>query len=140
MSRLIALLIGSAVLAAPELAPAAPADPAMAAYDACMTKSDQSNAAYDDCGGALVAAEDARLNETWRKVYADLEPATKAALLDEQRAWIAYKEKACQYWASGDYGREGQVIDYALCRAGVITDRIAYLGNVGNEGAPDPAR
>ena len=51
---------------------------------------------------------------------------SKAALLSEQRLWIAYKDKSCAWWLDGR-GREGQVIHYPLCRATVVEDRIALL-------------
>ena len=114
--------------AASFLALAAPAK-ADAPYDACMAKA-VTNPDYGQCGAALVAREDKRLNTVWTRVYAKLEPAQKAELLDEQRAWIAYKDKSCGYWLEGN-GREGQVIHYPACRAEVIADRRAFLEEIG---------
>jgi uncharacterized protein YecT (DUF1311 family) len=51
----------------------------------------------------------------------------KAALLAEQRARIAFKDKACNYYADGDCGAEGKAVDWARCRAGVISDRIGAI-------------
>ena len=126
----------AAVLAASAAHAAAPpaADPAQTAYATCMDKSDGTNPAWSVCGQALVDAEEARLNATWTKAYGDLEAKSKADLLAEERAWIAYKDKSCLYLANGDFGREGQVVDYPNCRAGVIVERIKYLEAIGESG------
>jgi uncharacterized protein YecT (DUF1311 family) len=124
----------AALLATVTVHAAAPpaADPAQTAYATCMDKSDGTNPAWSVCGQALVDAEEVRLNATWTKAYADLETKSKADLLAEERAWIAYKDKSCLYLANGDYGREGQVVDYPNCRAGVIVERIKYLETLGD--------
>ena len=53
----------------------------------------------------------------------------KSALLTEQRLWIAYKDRSCQWWLN-ERGREGQVIHYPLCRAAVIENRIQILASL----------
>jgi uncharacterized protein YecT (DUF1311 family) len=47
--------------------------------------------------------------------------------VDEQRAWNAYKEKACLFWASGEYGTMGSVLSYPPCFARVIELRTGEL-------------
>ncbi len=101
------------------------------AYDACMKKSDGTNPAWAGCGQAWVDREEARLNATWKKLYAGLTGKTKADLLTEQRLWNAYKEASCAYHANGDYGREGEVIGFPTCRAAVISARTKELEEIG---------
>ena len=102
----------------------AQADPA---YDRCIGQSDNTNQAWGACGSAWITREDARLNATWRRVYPMLEGDAAKALLEEQRAWITYKDASCALYATGDYGREGQVLHYPMCRAQVIAARIRDL-------------
>lgn len=121
-----AALLGLAALAlAAVLAAPAKADKP---YDACMGKA-VTNPDYGQCGGALVGREDKRLNTVWARVVAKLDPAQKAALLAEQRLWIAFKDKSCGFWLEGN-GREGQVIHFPACRAQIIADRRAYLDDI----------
>jgi uncharacterized protein YecT (DUF1311 family) len=57
------------------------------------------------------------------------EPQTKAALLKEQRAWLAYRATACGFYSvQADWGRAGEVLDGPECSAGVIERRTAELG------------
>jgi uncharacterized protein YecT (DUF1311 family) len=110
------------------LSAAAPAD---RAYDQCMDRA-TTNTAFAACGSALVTRADAALNRAWKAAYMPLDARTKATLLAEQRAWIAWKDKSCGYWQTGAFGREGQVIHFYTCRAAVIDARSAYLRDVGN--------
>jgi uncharacterized protein YecT (DUF1311 family) len=96
-----------------------------------------SNPDFSACGSALLDRRDAELNRVWKEAIKELDPAVKTALLDEQRAWIAYKDKSCLTWTTGFYGREGQVIHFYACRAAVIDTRITALENVGDPGEPE---
>ena len=49
------------------------------------------------------------------------------SLLQEQRAWIQFKDAACKYYASGEFGREGQVLSFGACKGSIIADRVATL-------------
>ena len=140
--RSIGNLVASALLLLPFIASAAPADPpedpAKAAYDQCMDQPTGTNYTWSQCGDAYIRGEEARLNETWRQVYRDMDAPTRAALLAEQRAWVIYKDKSCLYYTTGFFGREGQVFHFPNCRAAVIVQRIDYLNRVGDEGEPPP--
>lgn len=96
-------------------------------YDRCISDSDGTNAAWSECGGAWLEREDARLNEAWKRVFSGFAGQSKADLLAEQRAWIAFKEASCLFYASGDFGREGQVLSFPSCRAGVTAERTAAI-------------
>lgn len=103
-------------------------------YKACLDKSDGTNTAWAGCGAQWVEREDGKLNAAWKRLYAELDGQTKIDLLAEQRAWNAYKETSCVFYTNGDWGREGDVLDYFDCRANVIAARTreldAYLKSV----------
>lgn len=96
------------------------------AYDACVEKG-QTDMDWRECGSAWVERADAGLNAMWRELRAQSSDETKSALLDEQRAWIAYKDKSCMLWASGEYGTIGSVLYFPPCRARVIEARTGEL-------------
>ncbi len=52
---------------------------------------------------------------------------TRSDLLQEQRGWIAFKDKACLFYANGDSGREGSVLGFPSCRAALIAGRTKEL-------------
>lgn len=103
--------------------------PALAdeAYDACVAEG-ETNAEYRECGGAWVERADAELNEAWKALRDFTTPETGKLLLDEQRAWNAYKEKSCLFWATGEYGTNGSALSYPACRAAAIEARTTELG------------
>ena len=98
------------------------------AYDRCIGAADNINLNFLRCGQARIESDEALLNATWKTAYGDLEAEAKPAMLAEERAWVAYKEKSC-LWLNHGYGREGDVIGYPQCRAHVIEDRIRLLDN-----------
>jgi uncharacterized protein YecT (DUF1311 family) len=118
--------IGPVVAAGALLACAGRAQ-ADAVYDACIARSDGTNPAWAACGGQWLEREDARLNVAWKKVITGLEGQTRADLLAEQRAWIAYKDASCAFYANGDFGGDGEVVPFVACRAEVIAARTRQL-------------
>ena len=98
-----------------------------AEYHKCVDAAGATNAAWSECGAEWIERADAELNATWKDLRAILAGDTAQALLDEQRAWNAYKEKSCLFWASGEFGREGLAIKYPACRAEVIEARTSEL-------------
>jgi Uncharacterized protein conserved in bacteria len=104
-------------------------------YDSCVNAA-SSNADWSRCGGEFVQREDDKLNTVWKRVYALTDGQSKTDLLAEQRAWVAFKDKACQLYANGDYGREGQVLSYPSCLADVIADRTRQLEAIGRQITP----
>ena len=105
-------------------------------YDKCIDASDGTNMAWGQCGSQWMERADKAMNTAWKELRKTVDGDTAKALLDEQRAWNAYKEKSCLFYASGDFGREGQVLSYPACRAGVIeartSDLKSYLSDGGN--------
>jgi uncharacterized protein YecT (DUF1311 family) len=102
-----------------------------ALYDRCIDESDGSNASWAVCGSEYVARTDTALNATWKRVYGAAEGRTKQDLLTAQRAWIAFKETACEFYANGDWGREGEVLQFPACLASVIETRKEELEGYG---------
>lgn len=101
-------------------------------WQACMDKSDGSNAAWGDCGQVWLKQEDDKLNAVWKEIYVQSTGQTKTDLLAEQRLWNTYKEGSCQVYANGDWGAERMVLDYVTCRAGIIDQRIIDLESYGD--------
>jgi uncharacterized protein YecT (DUF1311 family) len=106
-----------------------------APYDRCIDEA-RSNPAYAHCGAQWVEREDVALNVAWKRLLAALDASgdahdgyarTRRDLLVEQRAWIAYKETACDFYGNEDWGRDGQVLHYFVCRAEVIAARTRQL-------------
>jgi uncharacterized protein YecT (DUF1311 family) len=96
-------------------------------YDACVDKG-QTDMDYRICGNEWLVRADNDLNQTWKALREITSDETTKTLLDEQRAWNAYKEKSCLFWASGEYGTMGSVLSFPPCRASVIEARTTELG------------
>ncbi len=108
--------------------------PAKSSYDVCMERA-VTNVEMQDCGSAELKRQEARLAATWKAAYASLivdsvvsdeVRQARQALLEEQRAWIRYKDLSCLHWQHGS-GREGQVIHFYLCRIDVLRERERQL-------------
>ncbi len=124
---MIKLLIGAALFCLS--ASAANAD---RAFEQCVDGSDQSDKAAIACGSAWVAREEAQLNATWKRALAIVGGSKSkqgASLLQEQRAWIGFKDKSCLHYdtpgLSGLEHRNGRI-----CRARIVADRTAQLENI----------
>jgi uncharacterized protein YecT (DUF1311 family) len=76
-------------------------------YTRCMDAAAGVTPAMIECSGRETARWDQRLNAAYRGIAAshDLSERTKAEIRDAQRAWIAYRDKACI--AAGDVVAEG---------------------------------
>ena len=100
-------------------------------YDACVGDADATMVDMGECGGAWVDREDARLNVAWKKLMAGIAEDSKPALLDEQRAWLAYRDKSCLiYLDQVEYGSNGRDLSYPACRAAIIEQRTEALKSV----------
>lgn len=111
----------------PVAAQAPAADGGSSALGECLERSDGTNMAWGICGEAEVERQELRLDAAWKRVSPMLDPKSRADLLTEQRAWISFKDKSCLYFANGQWGRQGQVLDFPACRAAVIAKRADYL-------------
>ncbi|HUZ33502.1 MAG TPA: lysozyme inhibitor LprI family protein [Xanthobacteraceae bacterium] len=119
MTAVAVMMIGSIPVFAQTSAPAL----TVIEYDQCIDKPHATNADWQKCGMEFVRREEDGLNATWKRVYGNTSGQTKIDLLTEERAWIAFKDKSCRFYASDDWGREGSVLHFYTCRGGVIADR-----------------
>lgn len=131
---MLAMLLGTM------LASTAPESALHARWRAC-TNTKSNNDELGMCATPYLKAADAQLNATWKQLMAAVanEPQTKAALLSEQRAWLAYRNAACGFYGiQADWGRAGEVLDGPECTAGVTERRTmelaTYLKYVGPDG------
>ena len=130
MSPIARLMSATAFAVATLAAMPAHADPL---YDKCAAKA-VTNPDYAACGAAMIGRLEASLNVTWKSIYPGFPAEAKPALLEEQRLWVAFKEKSCAaYSTTSAFGREGQVIGFFVCRARVLTDRIDQLKSLGSD-------
>ena len=98
-------------------------------YEQCI-KSTSTNTEWASCGAAYLKRLDNALNAAWKKTVSSLDAKSRAQLLREQQAWIKFKDASCQFYANGDFGREGQVVHYVECRAAIIEARISDLNAI----------
>lgn len=130
MSPIAKLMSAAAFAVATLAAMPAHADPL---YDKCAARA-VTNPDYAACGASMIDRLEASLNATWKSVYPGFAAEAKPALLEEQRLWVAFKEKSCAaYSTTSAFGREGQVIGFFVCRARVLTDRIGQLKSLGSD-------
>ncbi|MBB4003200.1 lysozyme inhibitor LprI family protein [Aurantimonas endophytica] len=108
-----------------------------AEYDACVERADTVMPDYGECGGAFLEREDARLNQIWHAVMESIGEISKEPLRDEQRAWLAFRDKTCLFYLNEmEYGQNGRYLLYYACRAAVIHSRIDALEDIRATTAP----
>lgn len=73
-------------------------------YSTCMDKAGGITANMLDCIGAETKRQDARLNQAYKDVMAQLSAARKKQLQEAQRAWIKYRDANCSFYADPDGG------------------------------------
>ncbi|MEF2551733.1 lysozyme inhibitor LprI family protein [Aurantimonas sp. A2-1-M11] len=116
------------ILVLPLLALPARADDA---YDACLREADASMQDMGACGGAWVEREDARLNDAWQALLAELPEDSQPMLRDEQRAWLTYRDQTCLFYLDPvEYGQIGRHLSYPSCRAFIIAQRTQALNEI----------
>jgi uncharacterized protein YecT (DUF1311 family) len=94
------------------------------------------NLAWSQCSDQEIARQEQRLSQAWKTAFSAMQnfsPKAAALLLQEQRAWVHYKDAACQYYASGAFGEEGKALDYGACKAAVIAQRIHDLNDLAKD-------
>ncbi|MDD2048921.1 lysozyme inhibitor LprI family protein [Pseudomonas putida] len=93
------------------------------AYSQCMQTA-QSTLDMNNCNGAEIKHQDARLNGAYKKAMTALEPAQQAQLRDAQRLWIKYRDTNCKLY----YSLTGGTIDQ-LNGAGCVLDMTKARAN-----------
>lgn len=75
-------------------------------YKACADKA-ETTAAINSCIGDEYTYQDKRLNDTYKALSASLDDTRRIALRDEEREWIASRDKACK--PNSDGGTAGLI-------------------------------
>jgi uncharacterized protein YecT (DUF1311 family) len=100
------------------------------AYNRCLN-STSSNVEWARCGDVYLKQLEDALNVAWRKAYASLDDRqSRRQLVQEQRAWIKFKDQSCRYWTNSESGREGQVLHSYGCRGAITDARISDLKGI----------
>jgi uncharacterized protein YecT (DUF1311 family) len=100
--------------------------PAVAA-ETC-DRSDQTQMGMNLCAAADAEAADAKLNAIYKKLAAKAEGTEKTALRDAQRAWIAYRDKECDYETIGSEGGSIRPMEVSMCVTKITEARTKELG------------
>ena len=104
-------------------------------YEKCL-KSTDTNSGWAECSAQEIKRQEARLSDAWRNAF-DLMKKVSARgaqmLLEEQRAWVKFKDTSCTYFGSGDFGREGQVLRFGDCKARIIAGRVKSLQGLASD-------
>ena len=104
-------------------------------YDVCRERASQNggDGAQGECTRAEIARADAALNRLWPQIIVAAEGRNSEigwALLEEQRAWIAYKSANCRHYYIGSAGTMETQLFGPWCELRTITDRTGYLEGV----------
>ncbi|MFT4097615.1 MAG: lysozyme inhibitor LprI family protein [Rhodoblastus sp.] len=121
MTTRFALLLVACVLAS-----AARADDSI--YRACVDKAGADETALMRCGDELARRAGAAQEKSLNAALADMPgDAAKKALVEEQAAWAAFRDKSCLAYLSSDFPRNVGAVSFAICRADAIAARTKYL-------------
>jgi len=104
------------------------ASPAFAEDDGC-DRNNQSQMAMNQCAGVDAANADAALNKIYKQLAAKLDGKEKTALRDAQRAWIAFRDKECEYQTIGDDGGSIRPMELAMCARDMTEARTKTLAH-----------
>lgn len=101
--------------------------------DKCINASKGTNVEYSKCYGAALQRADDRLNSAWEVALADVggrESEGGKALVNEQRAWIKFKEQACRFYWTRDFGSLHRSIIGPDCALDIVKARISQLEDI----------
>lgn len=93
-------------------------------YHACVQASQGVTLALNDCIGVEHAFQDKRLNATYQQLRTSLPEVDRIALRDEERAWIAHRDKSC---VPDPEGRTASLLDANYCQLDATAARAAAL-------------
>lgn len=93
-------------------------------YHACVQASQGVTLALNDCIGVEHAFQDKRLNAAYQQLRTSLPEADRIALRDEERAWIAHRDKS---WAPDPESGTASLMDADQCQLAATAARAAAL-------------
>jgi uncharacterized protein YecT (DUF1311 family) len=96
---------------------------------ACTDAASGTSLSYSECNGAAIARADARLNLRWKDLLTHIGRTSEAgkSLIVEQRAWIAFKDKACMFYWGNSYGSMHRSIIGPTCLYTLYQNRIEEI-------------
>ena len=99
------------------------AAPAFAADDGPCAK-ETSQMGLNQCFGKVADAADAKLNRLYKELIGKAEGKEKDSLRDAQRAWIAYRDKECDYETIAEEGGSIRPMEISICVADKTNARV----------------
>ena len=103
----------------------APTLPALAQSPNCAKATTQAD--LDTCSGTAFAAADKTLNAAYRSLIATLTPGGQQRLRDAQRAWVAFRDRECDFRSNGADGGSAAPMVAADCRTTLTQARTKDL-------------
>jgi uncharacterized protein YecT (DUF1311 family) len=102
-------------------------------FKECLDKA-STNVDFSVCTGDEMTRQEAALAGALTDTSTRMKrvsPDTVAPLLAEQDLWTKWKDSACRLYQIRDvFGREGEALQYGICKATVIAQRVEYLKNM----------
>lgn len=99
-------------------------------YQNCVEASQGVTLALNDCIGVEHAFQDTRLNAAYQQLRKSLPKAERLRLRDEERAWIAKRDKTCAPEADGGTASHLDAnqcqLDETAARAAALEARMAH--------------
>ncbi|WP_454724423.1 MULTISPECIES: lysozyme inhibitor LprI family protein [Cupriavidus] len=126
--------LSAALLLAVSLGAQAGERPLSARYAACMNGAGITTAGMHDCIAAETARQDTALNAAYKRLQQAVAPARKTALLEAQRAWLAFRDANCRFRADPDGGTLAG-LGAASCVMQMTADRAQELRDLAADSA-----
>ncbi|WP_296722005.1 lysozyme inhibitor LprI family protein [Erythrobacter sp.] len=92
---------------------------------ACMEAGSQVDVKI--CLAGSYERADAELNETYRRIMSALDEAEKTSLRAAQRAWVTYRDKACEAEAEPYRGYSGEGTARLACLEAATRQRTQFM-------------
>lgn len=93
--------------------------------DPCKTRANQLE--LTQCADRQLSASDKVLNQTYRKLLADLDDEHRALLQKAQRAWVGFRDADCDLDASTALGGSMYGMLVSDCRTAMTNTRVKDL-------------
>jgi uncharacterized protein YecT (DUF1311 family) len=123
----VSLALAFCVTVSPAWALPADADkapPLRPSYDKCLEASQGVTLALNNCIGSEYDFQDTRLNTAYKALRQSIAETQRVALRDQERAWIADRDKAC---APPTDGGTADMLGANECRLNRTAERAAEL-------------
>jgi uncharacterized protein YecT (DUF1311 family) len=100
------------------------------AYATCMA-STTTNDGWSQCSVEEITRQEQWLAVAWNEALVALrtnvDESRVKVFSEGQQAWVKYKDSTCEFFADDVFGREGTLLYFGSCKAGVIANRIKEL-------------